>query len=241
MLKCTFNSHERMYALTTEQDIGSYKLHRVDDNKAAILELFPNDGKAHDDNDYRLKTYLIFVLKAANEKPDKLIDKLVKQRGERLCEKLQQEGYQETTRQKVDAFFLSLIPFYTMITEAQKDNKGKAVLAGTFDLLSFLSFISKGTQVGSRFSIALGEAAINGARTALKKATIRQILRESGKQFIKFGIPHITDHLPAKAYIDLGVVFLRIADPGFELLTSAGIKGVNALMWRYKYNIKYTV
>ncbi|MFS1562437.1 MAG: hypothetical protein ACL7AX_01255 [Candidatus Arsenophonus phytopathogenicus] len=104
-----------MYALTTKQGIGNYKLHRVDNNKNAILELFYHNCKARDD-DYKLKTSVILCLKTANDKPDMLIDKLIKRRGEKLCEKLQQVGYEETTRQKVEVFILSLIPFYTMIT-----------------------------------------------------------------------------------------------------------------------------
>jgi uncharacterized protein YjbI with pentapeptide repeats len=75
----------------------------------------------------------------------------------------------------------------------------------------------------------MGEAAIKGLRTGLAQATIRQALREGGKQFVKFGIPHIANRLPAKTYINLGITFLRSADPGFELLTSGGIRGVNAL------------
>ncbi|WGL98747.1 pentapeptide repeat-containing protein [Arsenophonus sp. aPb] len=229
MLKCTFNGKQRMYALTTDHGIGSYKLHRVDDNKDAILDLFYHDNHVRYDDDYKLKTSPILTLKTATDKSDMLIDKLVKRRAEKLCEKLQQEGYQETTRQKVDAFFLSLIPFYSMITEAQKGNKEKALQAGAFDLLSFFPFFGKGVQVSSRFSTALGDAVINGVRTGLKQATFQQALRESSKQFVKFGIPQITNRIPAKTYRDLGVSFLRGADPGFELLTSGGIKGINAL------------
>ncbi|WP_182853227.1 hypothetical protein [Arsenophonus endosymbiont of Aleurodicus floccissimus] len=44
----------------------------------------------------------------------------------------------------MDAFILSLIPFYTMITEAKKGNTDQAVMAGAFDLLDFLPFIGKG-------------------------------------------------------------------------------------------------
>ncbi|HGJ5867230.1 pentapeptide repeat-containing protein [Arsenophonus nasoniae] len=229
MLKCTFNGKERVYALTTDHGIDSYKLHRVDDNKDAILDLFYHDNQVRYDDDYKLKTSSILTLKTASEEPNMLIDKLVKRRAEKLCEKLHQEGYQETTRQKVDAFFLSLIPFYSMITEAQKGNKEKALQAGAFDLLSFFPFFGKGVQVSNRFSVALGEAVINGVRTGLKQVTFRQALRESGKQFVKFGIPHITNRLPAKTYLDLGVTFLHGVDPGFELLTSGGIKGINAL------------
>jgi len=140
-----------------------------------------------------------------------------------------QEGYQETTRQKVDAFFLSLIPFYTVITEAQQGNTGKAVQAGLWDMAGFLSFISLTIQIGGRFSIAAGEAALNGLQTALKQATFRQALSQGGKQLLKSGIPHIANSLPPNVVAKLGTAFLRSADPGFELLASGGIKSINAL------------
>lgn len=101
-----------MYALTLEQDIGRYRLQRVDFNKGKILDLFPNDGTARYDNDYELKIEIILPLKAANDKPNILFAKLAKRHGEKLCQKLRDEGYEKTTRQKVEEFFLSLIPFY---------------------------------------------------------------------------------------------------------------------------------
>lgn len=228
LLKCTLNGEKRIYALTLEQDIGHHKLYRVDEDKRSILGLFGHDGRAYDD-DYKLKMQPILTLKTTNDKPNILFEKLAKRRSERLYEKLQKEGYQATTRQKVDAFFLSLIPLYTCITEAQKGNAGKAIESGLLDIVSFLPFIGKSAQVGSRFSVAAGEAAINGLLTALRQATIAQALREGGKQLIKFGVPHVMKSVPPKAYVGLGVEFIRSADPGFELLTSGGIKGLNSL------------
>jgi hypothetical protein len=142
LLQCKFNGEQRMYALTLEQDGGRYRLYRVDEDKQSILGLFGHDGRAYND-DYKLKTHPIMPLKTANDKADILFEKLAKRHGEKLAAQLQEEGYQETTRQKVEAFFLSLIPFYTMITEAQKGNKGKAVLAGSLDLLSFYHLSAK--------------------------------------------------------------------------------------------------
>lgn len=98
MLRCTFNGKQRMYALNTKQGIGNCKLHRIDNHKNAILELFYHDGKARDYDYYKLKTSAILCLKSANDKLDMLIDKLIKRQGEKLCEKLQQAGYEETTR-----------------------------------------------------------------------------------------------------------------------------------------------
>ncbi|HGJ5892595.1 MAG TPA: pentapeptide repeat-containing protein [Arsenophonus apicola] len=234
LLKCTLNGEKRIYALTLEQGIGCYKLYRVDEDKLSILGLFGHDGRAYDD-DYILKTHPILTLKTTNDKPNILFEKLAKRRSERLYEKLQKEGYQATTRQKVDAFFLSLIPLYTCITEAQNANAGKAIEAGLLDILGFLPFIGKSVQVGSRFSIAMGEAAVNGLRTGLMQTTLRQALRQGGEQFVKFGIPHVMNRVPQKTYINLGVTFLRSTDPGFGLLASGGIKGVNALKNAAKY------
>ncbi|WGM01095.1 hypothetical protein [Arsenophonus nasoniae] len=231
MLKCTFNGEERIYALQKEPNtkIGRYKLSRVDNNKNDILDLFPHDPAIRTDNEYQLKFHSASLLKKAAEKPQVFINKLATLHRDKLIDKLHQEGYQETTRQKVDAFFLSLIPFYTVITEAQQGNTGKAVQAGLWDMAGFLSFISLTIQIGGRFSIAAGEAALNGLQTALKQATFRQALSQGGKQLLKSGIPHIANSLPPNVVAKLGTAFLRSADPGFELLASGGIKSINAL------------
>lgn len=182
LLKCMFNGETRMYALTLEQDIGRYRLHRVDFNKGKILDLFPNDGLARYDNDYKLKIETIWSLKAENDKPDILFAKLSKRHGEKLCQKLHDEGYDKTTRQKVEEFFLSLIPpFYTCITEAQKGNTNRAIEAGLFDILSFVPFAGKSALVARRFGIAASEAAIDALRIALRHATIAEALKEGGK------------------------------------------------------------
>ncbi|WGL97819.1 pentapeptide repeat-containing protein [Arsenophonus sp. aPb] len=231
MLKCTFNGEERIYALQKEPNtkIGRYKLSRVDNNKNDILDLFPHDPAIRTDNEYQLKFHSASLLKKTAEKPQVLIDKLATLHRDKLVNKLQQEGYQETTRQKVDAFFLSLIPFYTVITEAQQGNTGKAVQAALWDIAGFLPFIGLTVHIGGRFSIATGEAALNGLQTALKQATFRQALSEGGKQLIKSGIPHVANSLPPNVVAKLSTAFLRSADPGFELLASGGIKGINAL------------
>ncbi|MFS1563399.1 MAG: hypothetical protein ACL7AX_07335 [Candidatus Arsenophonus phytopathogenicus] len=168
-------------------------------------------------------------LKAANDKPNILFAKLAKRHGEKLCQKLRDEGYEKTTRQKVEEFFLSLIPFYTCITEAQKGDTNGAIEAGLFDILSFVPFAGKSAQVARRFGIAASEAAIDALRIALRHATIAEALKEGGKQLIKFGLPHIMQSVPRKAYVDIGVAFIRSADPGFELLATSGLKGLNNL------------
>lgn len=231
MLKCTFNGEERIYALQKQPNtkIGRYKLSRVDNNKNDILDLFPHEPEIRTDNEYQLKFHSASLLKKTAEKPQVLIDQLATLHRDKLVNKLQQEGYQETARQRGDAFFLSLIPFYTVITEAQQGNTDKAVQAGLWDMAGFLSFIGLTVYIGGRFSIATGEAALNGLQTALKKATFRQALSEGGKQLVKSGIPHVANILPPNVVAKLGTAFLRSVDPGFELLTSGGIKGINAL------------
>lgn len=85
----------------------------------------------------------------------------------------------------MEAFILSLIPFYTMITKTKKGNTTQAIIAGAFDLLGFLPFIDKGAQAGGRFSIAIREAAINGTRAELKQAAFKQALREGASSLLK--------------------------------------------------------
>ncbi|HGJ5880427.1 MAG TPA: pentapeptide repeat-containing protein [Arsenophonus nasoniae] len=231
MLKCIFNGEERIYALQKQAntEIGRYQLYRVDYDKKAILDLFPHDHKIRDDDDYQLRLHVDSLLKQADEKPQVLLSSLSTLHRNRLAEKLQQEGYQPTIQQKVDTFFLHLIPFYTTITEVRKGNTGQAVGAALFDVSGFFPFLAKAAHISNRFSIAVGEAAVNGLQTALKQATLRQALHQGAKQLLKSGIPHVTNSLPANLFAELGTAFLRSADPGFELLASGGLKGIHAL------------
>lgn len=229
MLKCTLNGEERIYALEKEQEMGNYKLSRVDRNSGLIFDLIKDHKNTRHNRNFTLKIYSPALLKEADDAPQIAIEKLTTLHSDKLFKKLQEQGYQKTFHQKVDDFFLSLIPFYTCITEAQKGNATESAIAGYFDILSFLPFLGKGLQIGGRFSIAMGEAATGALKTAATKATIAQTLREAGKQFVKEGIPHITKSVPPQTYIRLGVDFMRTANPGFELLASGGIKGINAL------------
>ncbi|WP_119711063.1 hypothetical protein [Arsenophonus endosymbiont of Aleurodicus floccissimus] len=89
--------------------------------------------------------------------------------------------------------------------------------------------MGKGLQIDGRFSITMGEATIQGLKITAKQATIAQTLKQGGKQFVSVGMHHITKSVPAEAYIGLGIDFIRSADPGFELLASGGLKGINSL------------
>ncbi|MDR5616752.1 pentapeptide repeat-containing protein [Arsenophonus sp.] len=229
MLMCSFNGEERIYALEKEQKMGNYKLSRVDRNRDLIFDLIKDHKNTRYNKNFALKIHSPILLKKTDEQPKMALEKLAETHSNKLFIKLHDDGYQKTTRQKVDDFFLSLIPFYTCINEAQKGNVRESIAAGIFDILSFLPFLGKGLQVGGRFSIAMGEATTQGLKIAAKQATIAQFLKQGGKQFISVGIPHITKSVPPEAYIGLGIDFFRSADPGFELLTSGGIKGINSL------------
>ncbi|WGL99603.1 pentapeptide repeat-containing protein [Arsenophonus sp. aPb] len=229
MLSFSFNGEERLYALQKDQKMANYKLTRVDRNRELIFNLIKDHKNTRHNKNFALKIHSPTLLKKAAEQPKIALEKLAALHANKLFKKLHDEGYQKTTHQKVDAFFLSLIPFYTCITEAQKGKVREAIVAGVFDILSFLPFLAKGLQIGGRFSIAMGEAATEGLSIAAKQATIAQAIKHGGKQFVSAGIPHIAKSVPADTYIGLGTSFIRSADPGVELLTLGGLKGINSL------------
>ncbi|QLK88290.1 hypothetical protein E3U36_09880 [Arsenophonus endosymbiont of Aphis craccivora] len=229
MLMCSFNGEKRIYALKKDQKMGNYKLSRVDRNRDLIFHLIKDHKNTRYNKNFALKIHSPSLLKKATEQPKMALEKLAELHANKLFKKLDDEGYKKTTQQKVAAFFLSLIHFYSCITEAQKGNIREAIVAGVFDILSFLHFLGKGLQIGGRFSIAMGEATTQGLKIAAKQATIAQALKQGGTQFVSVGIPHITKNVPAEAYIGLGIDFIRSADPGFELLASGGLKGINSL------------
>ncbi|MFS1564037.1 MAG: hypothetical protein ACL7AX_11415 [Candidatus Arsenophonus phytopathogenicus] len=71
------------------------------------------------------------------------LEKLAELHANKLFKKLDDEDYQKTTQQKVAAFFLSLIPLYSCITEAQKGKIREAIVAGAFDISSFFTLFGQ--------------------------------------------------------------------------------------------------
>ncbi|HGJ5869067.1 hypothetical protein [Arsenophonus nasoniae] len=181
MFMCSFNGEERIYALEKEQKMGNYKLSRVDRNRDLIFDLINDHKNSRHNSNFALKIHSPSLLKKANEQPKVALEKLAEIHSNKLLSKLHDSGYQKTNRQKVDDFFLSFIPFYTCINEAQKSNVKESNIADVFDILSFLSFLDEGLQIGGQFSIAMGEVTTQGLKIAAKQATIAQFLKQGDK------------------------------------------------------------
>ncbi|WP_119711064.1 hypothetical protein [Arsenophonus endosymbiont of Aleurodicus floccissimus] len=123
MLMCSFNREERIYALEKDQKMGNYKLSRVDRNRDLIINLIKDHKNSRYNKNFALKINSPSSLKKATEQPKMALEKLAElHHANKLFKKLDDEGYQKAIQQKVAAFFLSLIPFYSCITEAQKGN-----------------------------------------------------------------------------------------------------------------------
>lgn len=169
--------------------------------KKAILDLFPHDHKIRDDDDYQLRLHVDSLLKQADEKPQVLLSSLSTLHRNRLAEKLQQEGYQPTIQQKLTLFSYILFLSIPQSLKCEKVIPAKRLALPYLMLAVFFPFLAKAAHISNRFSIAVGEAAVNGLQTALKQATLRQALHQGAKQLLKSGIPHVTNSLPANLFL----------------------------------------
>ncbi|UBX27841.1 hypothetical protein [Arsenophonus apicola] len=229
MLSCSFNGEERIYALQKDQKMANYKLSRVDRKRDLIFDLIKDHKNTRHNKNFTLKIHSPTLLKKAVEQPKIALEKLAVLHANQLFKKLHDAGEQKDIPPKIDAFFLSHIPFYACITEAQKSNDKKTIDTGLFDILSFLPFLQKGLQIGGQFSSAMGETTTEKLLIAAKQATLAQAVKQDGKHYVNTGISHKEKIVPSSAYLELGAPSIHSANPGFELLASGGLKGINNL------------
>lgn len=227
LLSCTQGDKERIYALKSLKS-GEYYIERVDRNREAMLDLLEDDFTPRFDKDYKLKITSHTLLKRSSEPAKKLIDALTDLHSKKIRKGLDAKGYDKTTKDKVAEFFFGLIPFYTCINESVKGNTEKAVPACLADILWILPVAGLAAKTGIRFGTALSRATIVAVNYGLREATVNAMLRQAGRQLVN-QFPLIAKEISPRVMQNLGVAFLRSLDPGIELLSRAGIKGVTAL------------
>ncbi|MGP3593786.1 hypothetical protein [Vagococcus sp. WN89Y] len=227
LLRCTNGKTEKIYALKTIRS-GEYILERVDRKRDAILNLLDDGFTPTVDKDYKLKITSPITLKERNELPTVIIDALANLHSKKLRSDLDKRGYEKTTKEKVGDFFLGLIPFYTCISESIKGNVDKALPSCLMDILGLVPVAGLAARTTFRFGAALSSATIGALTYGLREATLNAMIRQSGNKLVS-QFPLIAKEISPQVMRNLGVAFLRSVDPGVELLSRAGIKGVTAL------------
>lgn len=231
LLQFNYNGQEHIYSLSISQKTKQYELNRIDRDRRDIAWLL--DDAYSIDSDYELIIAPYETIKESHESVDVITKKLAKSHGERLAKALYSEGYQPVFNEKVGDFLLSLVPFYTCISESIKGNVEEATVSCLLDTASFLPVAGQAIRVGGRFSIAAGRSTLTALRLGAQQATLRGFIRVAGKGFVQ-QIPIIAKEVSPQVIKSLGTEFVHSLDPGFELLTTMGKKGVSKMAWLIK-------
>jgi len=226
LLQCINNNEERIYVLQTKKD-GAYSLFHANtlrDDMFMLLDNIPPGGIA----DYELKIGFNSKLKNKDDPPSKIIHEIATLHSARLRLALDQQGYQKTHDEKVKDFLLSLVPFYTCITEAIKGDANAAVPACLIDVLSLLPFTGAAAKTGLHFGTSLAKTTALALAWGSRQAALKSMLKQAGNTFIN-NFPDVAIAISPQVLEKLGVSFLRGIDPGVELVTQGMLKGTIAL------------
>jgi len=227
LLSCTNGHTEKIYALRTMRN-GEYILERVDRKREAIIDLLDDGFVPSVDKDYKLRITSHMTLKERHESANVFIDNLANLHSKNLRNSLDDRGYDKTTKDKVGDFFLNIIPFYTCISQSIKGNVEKAVPACISDVLGLLPLAGLAAKTGLRFGTALSRATAGALAYGLRENTINGIFRQAGNKLMS-QFPQIAREISPEVMQNLGVALLRYLDPGVELLSRVGIKGITVL------------
>ncbi|KFF72992.1 hypothetical protein IW01_00590 [Pectobacterium brasiliense] len=238
VFQCKLNGEERIYALEFSKNTGVYQVKRVDYNREEMLSLLDDSFVPSRDKDYKLKVYKRGVLKNEGKTLLELINNLAGSHRNKILTELYKKGYEKTFNEKVSDFLLSIIPFYTCISESIKGNKEEAIPACVIDVLNLLPFFGQVSHVGGKFAFALGRSTSIALRYGAQQATFSEILMQTTKKLPYYGFLTMKD-IPPQVFRNSCVGFLRGIDPGFELFALGGKEGVRAMgkmlsMWKNK-------
>lgn len=223
-IQCVNGEEERIYSLEILEGLGRYTLNRVDRDRDILLFYLdvqlPGDSK-----NYELKLFNEQILKEEGAPAEKLIDNISSLHKKRLMAFLNEKGYDKTTKEKITDFFLSLVPFYTCVTEFNADNYEKAIHSCIIDVFSLMPFLYSAAKVGMKFSISLGDTSIQAMKYGLLKSTLKASLNEAGKIMVK-ETPSIAQAISPDVIRALSINLALCLDPGFGLIYFAGKKGL---------------
>lgn len=227
LLRCTKGDNERIYSLTTHSD-GEYELRRVDRKRESYLHFLEKPGVPSRDPDYKLKLTSFTVLKKEGDPASTFIKELAKVHSNKLFTGLEAKGYDKTTQEKVGDFILSLVPFYTCVTESIKGNIEEAIPACLVDIIGVLPLSGLITRTGVRFGTALSRSTAGAVGYGIRQTSLNSVFRETGKKLVN-QFPSIAVEISPTVMQNLGVNTLRCIDPGVEILSRMGMKGIKAL------------
>ncbi len=219
---------ERIYVLRREG--AGYDINRIDRNTADYYELL-DDSRPQFDSDYVLK---INGLGDTVERKSAMFAELIRicvaRHTEMFSQQLHAFGYEKTTTEKVVDFALSLLPFYTCISESRSGNVGGAALACSIDILLLVPVIG----IAGKLSIKFGQAFSRGSFVAMQTATsevaarqaLRTVLKNGASDFVQYGLVPASEIVGRKEVALAGRALFNAYDPGLQLIGQLGRKSM---------------
>jgi len=227
LIKCSAGKEVRIYAFLEHKESG-WRFKRVDDDREQLLDLLQDKRIPAADPDYKVKFTSPVLLKKTDKSLQKIILQLAEMRYKKIVKSLGVAGYEKTHQEKARDFLLSLIPFYTCVSESIKGNIEEAMPACAMDIVSVIPFVGTVLATSTKFGIALSRATVLALRYGVQQAGLNQLLKKSGSIFIK-QFSTIAETISPQVMRGLGNRFISTVDPGFNLLMLAGEKGIDTL------------
>ncbi|TKI06126.1 hypothetical protein [Martelella alba] len=226
VFKASQGNQVRIYAISVQEN--QYRLQRIDENADYYRTLVGEADKARLDETYALKLlpHDDTLPPAQTDRLADLITFLATRNRDRLLHQLNEYGYQRTSAEKIEDFFLSVIPFYSCVTASRQGRKAEAALTCTADALAFVPLLGHSFRLSLQMSRALatgGKVALAGMRGAmLAELPLRKAIADAGRQFIRYGIARAADEMSLREWLRFGLGLRQALDPGIESMYTLG-------------------
>ncbi len=214
------DNEERKYALIKEK--GEYQIRRINASITSYFDYLPYFKPELDTDSIKLafSPEGNGTLKDTDDSLQVLAAKLSQIHRNKMLQHLSAYGYDNMANLERNAFFSSIIPFYTCSQRVQAAKKGtKKTLCGVD--VAALSSIVGNTEMDVRAVIKT----VNDSPTAMNRITSGLAIRQSFAMALKEGTSSLikTIDLPASRELNpialskLGVEYLLIFDPSLEI------------------------
>ncbi|XP_051168442.1 uncharacterized protein LOC127286158 isoform X5 [Leptopilina boulardi] len=168
------------------------------------------------------------ILEKANENSEAFIERIAEMKTTQFVNKLIDDYKNETTQEKVFTFIKVLIPFYNCIENIIAKNAEDAVISCSLDVLTLMPVAGLAAKYSTKLTNSLvtrlSEKYV--ISTTLSSATKFNSLLQIAKLITKT----VSQKILTKSLLkDLSITFLRVIDPGFELINNLGKFGYQKL------------
>ncbi|XP_051174473.1 uncharacterized protein LOC127290128 [Leptopilina boulardi] len=168
------------------------------------------------------------ILKTANENSEAFIERIAEMKTTQFVNKLMEDYKNETTKEKIFNFVKVLVPFYNCIENIIGKNIEDAVMSCSLDVLTLIPVAgfaaNYATKITTSLVTRLSEKYV--ISTTLSSATKFNSLFQIAKLITKT----VSQEILTKSLLkDLSITFLRVIDPGLELISSLGKFGYQKL------------